>query len=61
MPEPGNVRQFVGLSTDTRPESTDEMPIGTGSIYTEIDGTKRDFLFVEGNINPATSDSWWEV
>ena len=44
------------LTADTRP--TD---VGTGSVLLELDGEKRLFQYSEKNINPVTSDGWWEL
>lgn len=52
----GNQQEFRCLSTDTK--KTED--IGGGSIVRELD-TGKVYEFSEQNINPATSNGWWEV
>jgi len=52
----GNVKQFRGLSTDTKITQD----VGSGSVFREVD-TGKIFEFSAVNINPLTEDGWWEV
>jgi hypothetical protein len=47
---------YQGLSTDTKPTAN----IDNNATYYELN-TKKMFKFSENNINPATSNGWWEV
>lgn len=51
----GNVKNFQGLSTDTKPTEC-----GGGSTFYELD-TGAAWVFDIGNINPTTSNGWWEI
>ena len=50
------IKELQGLSTDTKPTEL----LGTGSTLWEID-TKKGWIFDEKNINPITSNGWWEI
>lgn len=49
--------EFEGLSTDTKPTTTDLAP---GSTFYELD-TGKGWDYSTGNINPATGNGWWPV
>lgn len=51
----GNIKQFIGLDTDSKPV----VDIGGGSKFTEIN-TEKVFIYDPVNINQATGDGWWE-
>jgi hypothetical protein len=53
---------MVGLSTDDKPvgDVDNIIPIGTDSSFYELD-TKKVFIYSKKNINPVTSNNWWEV
>lgn len=57
----GLIKEFQGLSTDTRPKDDTIYRIGNGSTFMELNGQKRVFIYDSKNINPATGDNWWEV
>jgi hypothetical protein len=46
---------FLGLSTDVKPTNC-----GDGSTFYELN-TKKVFIFCSTNINPITTNGWWEV
>jgi hypothetical protein len=52
--------EYTGLSTDDKPEVDSSNPIGSGSIFYELD-TGKVFIYSEENENPVTSNNWWEV
>lgn len=47
---------YIGLSTDPKP--TDN--VRCGYVFIELD-TKMYWIYSGGNINPVTSNGWWEV
>lgn len=51
-----NVKQYQGLSTDTR-ITTD---VGNDSSVYLLD-TKAIMVYSVANTNPITSDGWWEM
>jgi hypothetical protein len=53
--EEGNIKKFIGLSTDTKPTECEN-----GSTFWELD-TKTGYIYSCKNINPATSNGWWPV
>lgn len=52
----GNMKEFVGVSTDAKPTED----VGSGSSFREFD-TGKLWVFSNLNINPVTSNGWWEV
>lgn len=50
------IKKFLGVSTSVKP--TDNA--STYDTFLELD-TKKMFIYSEQNINPLTSDGWWEV
>lgn len=48
--------EYHGLSTDAKPT----VGVKSGSAFYELD-TKTWFVYSEDNINPATSNGWWEA
>lgn len=52
----GNIKNFMGLSTDTKPT----VDVGGGSQVYESD-TSKTFIYDQVNINPANSTKWWEM
>lgn len=59
-----NLRKFEGLSTDDKPTSNTtgniDYIIGSGSLFYEVD-TGKIFRYSFKNLNPATTNNWWEV
>jgi hypothetical protein len=55
----GLKKDFQGLSTDIKPVDDKIYRVGYGSTFYEID-TKKAYLY-DTNINPLTTDNWWEV
>jgi len=51
-----NKQHLQGLSTDTKPTTG----IDPDSTYYELD-TKQSWVFSVVNINPLTSNGWWEL
>lgn len=47
---------FTGLSTDTKPTSN----VKTEATFYELD-TGKVWIYNVKNINPITSNGWWEV
>lgn len=45
-----------GLSTDTKPTTK----VNNNDVFHELD-TGKLWVFSEHNINPVTSNGWWEV
>jgi hypothetical protein len=54
------IREYVGLSTDAKPTSSSDEIIRSGSLFYESD-TSKVFMYDAGNVNPTTSNKWWEV
>lgn len=51
---------YIGLSTDPKP--TDN--VRCGYVFIELDielDTQKYWIYSGGNINPVTSNGWWEV
>lgn len=51
------VREYHGLSTDTKPTLSD---MSNESTFYEID-TGSGFVYSQSNTNPATTNGWWSV
>lgn len=47
---------YVGLAADVKPT----VDVTTGSTFYTLDGGTV-WMYCEGNINPITSNGWWEV
>lgn len=54
---PKERREFIGLSTDTKP--TVDVP--DGSTFFEMDGEQKSWVYSSTHINPVTDNGWWEV
>jgi len=52
----GYVYDMQGLSTDTKPTSG----IASGSTFWDID-TSTGWVYDANNVNPATSNGWWQM
>ncbi len=50
------VFEYAGLSADSKPA----VGVGDGSAFWELD-THKIWVYSTSNVNPATSDGWWEV
>ena len=58
----GNRQDMQGLSTDTKPLlSARNENLDAGSTFLELNLTQKLWIFSPGNINPATTNGWWEV
>lgn len=50
----GNIKHFVGLSTDLKPV----VDVGGGSDFIEVDKSVT-YIYDTENINPLTNNGWW--